>query len=76
MSKITITKGTEVISFDVNNKCTAADLAGDSMLRTIFNLGDQVQIIRNGVELPATAPIKNGDKVEVVKAANDKGASA
>ena len=72
-AKVIVRKGTEEVTITVNNGATVADLAKDSMLRTVFDLGDNVQIIRNGVELSADAPISANDEVEVVKKANKKG---
>ena len=57
----------------IEGRCTAADLANNKMAAAIFDLSDKVTVIRDGIELPPDAELKEGDEVEVVNKAGEKG---
>jgi hypothetical protein len=72
-TNITAVKGTAQAVITIDGPCTAADLAANPMAAAIFDFSDKVTVIRDGIELPPEAPLSDGDEVEVVNKAGDKG---
>lgn len=72
-TNITAVSGTAEVVITLEGNATVADLAGNKMVAAVLDLSDKFTVIRDGIELPPETPLADGDEVEVVNTAGDKG---
>lgn len=73
MTKITATSGTATVTIEIEGTATVADLADNKMVEAVLDRSEKFTVLRDGIELGPDAPLNDGDEVEVVNTAGDKG---
>ena len=72
-TQITATSGTATVTIEIEGQATVADLANNKMVEAVLDRSDKFTVLRNGVELAADTPLADGEEVEIVNTAGDKG---
>jgi len=70
---ITAVSGTATVNVELEGNATVSDLASNKMVAAVLDVSDTFTVLRNGIELPKEAPLKEGDEVEIVNSAGTKG---